>query len=173
MRAEIMTRRVRHPVARIKQSCSYDVYEVAKLLGVHRNTVRRWLTGGLAAIDARRPTLVHGSALKAFLTAKRRARERQCGVGEFFCFRCREPRRPWGDMAYVERHTAKIVRLSGLCAVCETGVHRLARHADVPKLASVIELIPLGSERLTDRGDANVNSDFERFELDGETKPAK
>ena len=29
----------RYPVNRIKQSCSYDQNEIAKLFGIHRNTV--------------------------------------------------------------------------------------------------------------------------------------
>jgi hypothetical protein len=36
----------RYPINRIKQACSYDPAEIAKLLGVHRNTVRHWLKKG-------------------------------------------------------------------------------------------------------------------------------
>lgn len=31
---------------RVKQGTTYEVAEVAKLLGIHRNTVRRWLKEG-------------------------------------------------------------------------------------------------------------------------------
>ena len=61
-------RRRRYPVNRIKQTCTYDSGEIAKLFAVHRNTVRHWLKEGLTAIDARRPVLVHGAVLKAFIS---------------------------------------------------------------------------------------------------------
>jgi hypothetical protein len=57
----------RVPISRIKAGCTYDTNDIAKLLGFHRNTVRHWLKQGLAAIDDRRPLLVHGTVLKAFL----------------------------------------------------------------------------------------------------------
>jgi hypothetical protein len=36
----------RYPVNRIKQSCSYDQNEIAKLFGIDRNTVRHWIRRG-------------------------------------------------------------------------------------------------------------------------------
>jgi hypothetical protein len=41
----------RYPVNLIKLSCIYDPAEIAKLFGIHRNTVRHWLKEGLAPID--------------------------------------------------------------------------------------------------------------------------
>ena len=38
---------------------------------VHKNTVRGWLKSGLETVDARRPTLVLGRKLSAFLHARR------------------------------------------------------------------------------------------------------
>ena len=52
------TTRRRYPVNRIKQTCSYDPADIAKLFGIHRNTVRHWLKDGLKAIDDRRPIVV-------------------------------------------------------------------------------------------------------------------
>lgn len=82
-------RRRRFPVNRVKQSASYDAGEIAKLFGIHPNTVRHWLKGGLKPIDDRRPVLVHGATLKAFISEKQQAKRQKCAPGEFFCFRCR------------------------------------------------------------------------------------
>jgi excisionase family DNA binding protein len=146
---------------RIKQSVSYDVAEAAKLLGVHRNTVRRWLKEGLTALDERRPILIHGSVLKAFLARRRQARRQTCHPGEFYCFRCRGPRAPWGGMADVSLRTTEVANLTALCACCETPMHRAVRRADLPALASLIDLRTPASERLNDRSDPSANRAFE------------
>jgi hypothetical protein len=95
----------RYALNRIKTGITYDVAEIAKLFGIHRNTVRQWLREGLETIDARRPLLIHGAILKAVLAARQRARKHACRPGEFFCFKCRAPRTPYGGMADVAEHT--------------------------------------------------------------------
>ena len=144
-------RRARLSAQRIKQAVAYDVAEAARLLGVHRNTVRRWLREGLELIDDRRPLLIHGSHLKAFLSRRRQSRKRTCRRGEFYCFRCRAPRKPWGGTADVTFRTAKLASLLALCAECETPMYRAIRVADLPSLRSLIDLQTMEPERLNDR----------------------
>jgi len=155
-------RKRRRPSPRqIKQGACYEVAEVAKLLGVHRNTVRRWLKEGLSALDERRPILMHGSALKAFLAGRRQARRQACRAGEFYCFRCRAPRLPWGGMADVSFRSDKVASLSALCACCETPMHRAVRRTDLPMLASLIDLRTPAPERLNGCSGPSVNRVFE------------
>ena len=144
-------RSVRPQSRRVKQAVTYDVTEAAKLLGVHRNTIRRWLKDGLQPIDDRRPLLIHGSRLKAFLSERRQDRKQACRPGEFFCFRCRAPRKPWGGTADVTFRTEKLASLLALCAECETPMYRAVRVADLPSLRSLIHLRTMELERLNDR----------------------
>jgi excisionase family DNA binding protein len=139
-----------HP-RRVKQSVTYDVSEAARLLGVHRNTIRRWLKDGLEPIDARRPLLIHGAHLKAFLARRKQCRKQACRPGEFFCFRCRVPRKPWGGTADVTLRTHKLASLLALCAECETPMYRAVRVADLPSLRSLLDLKTLEPERMNDR----------------------
>ena len=158
---------------RIKTGISYDVAEIAKLFALHRNTIRQWLREGLKTIDVRRPLLIHGAVLKAFLAARQRARKQVCGLGEFFCFKCRAPRTPYGGMADVAEHTAKIAKLSAICSVCETEMHRTIRRADLGKLALVLNLKSMASERLKDRLEASANCNSERDPVHAQTEPAE
>jgi len=73
---------------------SYDVFELADLLGVHRHTVRGWIKAGLPTVDGTRPVLIHGDEFQAWWQAKRDASKRPCEPGQLFCFKCREPKRP-------------------------------------------------------------------------------
>lgn len=155
-------RRRRPSPQKVKQGATYEVSEVAKLLGIHRNTVRRWLKEGLEAIDDRRPLLIHGATLKAFLTKRREKHRQTCRPGEFYCFRCRAPRRPWGDTADLSFRNEKVARLAALCAVCGTPIYRTVRRADLPALASLIDLHTLAPERMNDCSAPNANRAFEK-----------
>ena len=54
----------RHPNhRRVKIHRSYTVDEIARLFGIHKNTVRQWLKSGLPTIDNRRPTMARGADL--------------------------------------------------------------------------------------------------------------
>ena len=77
---------------------NYTVEEVAGLFGIHRNTVREWVKRGLPTSDGRRPMLLLGRDLVAFLSARRAKNKRTCQPGELYCVRCRAPRAPAGDM---------------------------------------------------------------------------
>ena len=46
---------------RVKIHRTYAVDESARLLGIAKGTVRRWLKQGLSAIDTRKPVLIRGS----------------------------------------------------------------------------------------------------------------
>ena len=61
----------RHPNYRLaKIHRNYTVEEVARLFGVHRNTVREWIKRGLPTSDDKRPKLILGRDLIAFLQAE-------------------------------------------------------------------------------------------------------
>jgi MerR HTH family regulatory protein len=62
---------VRYPSARrIKIHRTYTVEEIARVLDVHKHTVRRWEKVGLLAIDDHRPKLFRGPDVHVFLGAR-------------------------------------------------------------------------------------------------------
>ena len=72
----------RHPNPRLaKIHRNYTVDEVACLFGIHRNTVREWIKRGLPTSDDRRPMLILGRDLLAFLQARRTKNKRPCQAG--------------------------------------------------------------------------------------------
>lgn len=117
---------------RAKKHRSYDIAEVGRLYGVHRNTVRNWIKAGLTVVGEGRSVLILGEELERFLKARRAAKRRPCPPGTIFCLRCREPRRPVPaslDRTNVAARTAVVV---GVCSVCGTGLNRRTRLADLP-----------------------------------------
>jgi hypothetical protein len=137
---------------------SYTVEEVARLFGIHRNTVRAWLKcGGLQAIDSCRPALTQGKVLRAFLTSRRAAAKRPCPPGTLYCMRCRQPRRPALGMA---DFTPKGDGAGNLCAICEAcgaTMHRRARWSAVSVVLPEIEVrFAQGPQRIAECSDPSL-----------------
>ena len=119
---------------------TYTVEEAAMLFDVHKNTVRAWLKAGLPACDTRRPTLILGNVLASFLRARRVSNKHPCKPGEMYCFRCRTPRLPAGNMADYEPKTDRTGDLVGICPVCSTMMYRRASFARLAQSKGNLEI---------------------------------
>ena len=130
---------------------NYTVEEVAGRHGVHKNTVREWIKQGLPIIDDRRPMLILGRDLFAFLQAKRVKNKQPCKPGEMYCLRCRVPKIPADNMVDYEPKTETLGNLFAICPDCEAGMNR---RVSLPKLDQVrgeMDItFPQGERRLAD-----------------------
>jgi len=117
-----MTRR--YYIGRVKLHRSYILPEAATLLGVHKHTLSRWIDDGLPVFKDKKPYLVLGSDLRAYLKA-RRPKKQPCRPGEIYCVSCRAPKRPAGDMADFVPLTADRGFLRGICPDCDRIINRL------------------------------------------------
>ena len=119
---------------------SFTIAEAADLYGVHRNTVRHWLADGLKPLDARKPVLIHGTALNLFHSDRRRSAKRVCGPGEIYCLPCRAPRRPASDIANYTQLTASVGALVATCPVCGRMMTQRVNAARLAKFSAEIEV---------------------------------
>jgi Helix-turn-helix domain len=133
--------RKRHPNHRlVKTDLSYTVEEIARLLSKHRNTVRDWINRGLPTIDHRRPILIHGGDLRAFLLARRLRNKQKCGPDEIYCVRCRAPKRPAGDMADYLPTSSTTGSLCGICPTCDSIIYRRTSLAKVSQICGGLNI---------------------------------
>jgi len=145
----------------VKIHRNYTVEEVARLLSTHRNTVRSWVKAGLPTCDGKRPTLILGRELAAFLQARRSKNKRPCKPGEIYCVRCRAPKRPAGDMAEYHSITASLGNIVGICPVCEAMIYRRASRAKLPETQGNLDIAFTEAQpRISDSELPIVNSDF-------------
>jgi hypothetical protein len=152
-------RRPNHRLVKIHRS--YTVEEIAKLFGIHKNTVRGWVKVGLATIDDKRPMLILGHGLAAFLQARRQKNKRTCKPGELYCVRCRVPKFPAGDMADYEPVTEKFGNLTAICPDCHSIINRRVSLARIGEFCGKMDItFPKELRHIVKRAKPTVNSDL-------------
>jgi hypothetical protein len=155
-----MSRRNRnHRLVKIHRS--YSVEEAARVLDVHKNTIRDWVRRGLPTVDQQRPTLILGRDLAEFLVRRRRSRKRPCAPGQIYCVRCRCPRSPAGDMADYLPLTATTGNLVGLCPTCNALMYRRVSASKLDSVRGYLEVcLPLAVQHIGESDQPSVNRDF-------------
>lgn len=155
---------------RLKASRTYTVREVAELCGMKKlETIRRWIAQGLPVIDHRRPTLVRGADVLAFLAKRAVDRKRPCPPGTIFCFACKKPRVPAFGLVEFHHGVGPHGRLRGFCPVCSTGLYRSCARDQVPEVMPGIDVqFVTASPRLMGFSDAIEKRISERGGSDGE-----
>ncbi len=142
---------------------SYTVEEIAELFSVHKNTVRAWLKSGLPICDDRKPMLILGANLRAFLQEKNSKRKQKCQPWEMYCVRCRKPQTPLGRMAdYVADNEVR-GRLVALCPECEGGLNKYINLSAIEALDAKLDVaLPRALNHLNKMNKPLLNSDFNK-----------
>ena len=131
----------RHPNPRLaKIHCNYTVDEIANLYAIHKNTVRAWVKGGLPTSDDRRPSLILGRDLMAYLQAKRIKNKQTCQPGQIYCVRCRAPKVPAGYMAEYQPLTTTLGNLLGICPSCNAMMYRRVNLMKLTQVSANLDL---------------------------------
>lgn len=126
---------------KIKTHWVYNTSEAATALKVHRRTILRWINENqLNACKGGNSWLIRGADLKSFLEKRRTAAKHKLGVGEFYCLRCKAPRRPAADIADFQKIDDHTGRLTALCGCCEGVMNRILRSSDLPAIGKVCEV---------------------------------
>ncbi len=160
MRLNAMRKRRANPRL-VKIHRSYTVEEVARLFGTHKNTVRAWVKAGLPTCDDKRPTLILGRELAAFLQGRRAKKKQSCKPGELYCVGCRSPKFPAGDMAECQPLSPTVGSLRAICPDCDSMMYRRVSLAKLERVRgkTVVSFTP-APDRVSKRDEPTVNSDF-------------
>ncbi|MSQ74109.1 MAG: DNA-binding protein [Betaproteobacteria bacterium] len=152
-------KRTRHPNPRlVKIHRNYTVEEIAKLFGKHRKTVHNWVKNGLPTIDDKRPFLILGHELVAYLQARRTKNKRSCRPGEIYCLRCRTPKMPAGGMADFVAITDTSGNLIGMCPTCEALMYQRIGLAKLAQIRAQMNItMPQAQSRIVDSAQPCVN----------------
>lgn len=121
----------------IKSALAYEVSEAADALGVSVATIRNWIKDGLPVMATKKPYLISGAELRAYLRSKNESAKKPLKVNELNCFRCRAGRKPIGLAVVCYRNTAKTSRLAGECERCGSAASRLISNSRREEFAAI------------------------------------
>ena len=151
---------------RIRPSKAYLLPEIAASLDRSDATVRRWFRDGLPALDGRRPPLVLGSDLKAWLKAKWSARKQKCKPDELFCCKCRKPREPRPGSVRIVPNNEKTVSVKAECGMCGTRMTKIGSRAKIAEIEGIFRALTPQEQRLDRCRGASVKRTSERPKID-------
>lgn len=166
----------RHPNYRlVKIHRSYSVEKIASLFGTHKNTVRAWVKAGLPTSDGKRPMLILGTDLAAFLQARRAKHKQPCKPGELYCVRCRSPKAPAGGMVDCLPVTETIGHLQAICPDCDCIMNRRVSLAKLAQVRGEMAItFTKAQEQVSNRIQPTVNSDSKQGVSDhAKTQPGE
>ncbi|NOR66697.1 MAG: helix-turn-helix domain-containing protein [Woeseiaceae bacterium] len=154
--------RKRHPKYRlVKIHRNYTVEDIANLFGIHKNTVHRWVKAGLATSDNKRPMLILGHDLRAFLQARRVKTKQTCKPGEIYCVGCRAPKFPAADMVEYSPVTDKFGNLTAICPDCNSIMNRRVSLARIGEVCANMDItFPQAMRHIVESIKPTVNSDL-------------
>jgi excisionase family DNA binding protein len=125
----------------IKKHRVYDVYEAAEALGLHRQTIVRWIKDrGLLADTSTKPWLIRGVDLKSFLGERRAKGKCKLALHQIYCLPCRAPQTPDGLLADYRHKTPQTGSLAGLCPSCGRLMFKAIRRADLETIRAKLDV---------------------------------
>lgn len=130
----------------IKSNKAYQIDELADAACVSTPTVRNWLRAGMQRIDDNRPTMIMGFQALEFLNTRKAKSKCPLALGEFYCMRCKVPRRPLGALADYVPSSAAGGRLKAFCGVCECACNRDISADELPEVRSLLDVEIRGSQ---------------------------
>lgn len=147
---------------KVKRHHSYTVDEAARTIGAARGTVRRWLDKGLPAIRDRKPFLILGDDLAAYMAGRARPKQ-PCPPGTCYCVKCRDVRRPAGDMAEFIAINARSGNLRALCPECGSLMHRRTSFVQLEAIRAILDVAIVERQpRLNDSGHLSTNEHLKK-----------
>jgi len=126
---------------RIKKHWIYTLAEAAEALGLHRQTIIRWIKfDGLLADCTQRPWLIEGTNLKTFLEARRALGKCKTRPEQIYCLPCRTPQIPAGRMAEFQLKAGTSGQMIGICPDCDRFMHKAVSRSDLDRVRAVLEV---------------------------------
>ncbi len=131
----------------IKINYCFTIDETARLLHVHKNTVRAWIKDGLEVLDDQRPFLITGRNLRTYLDKKREKRRVHCKPGTIYCLKCRDAHPPAMGMIDYQPRTNTTGDLIALCDECGTTMYRRTLKADIARVMPNMHITVMEPQR--------------------------
>jgi len=151
----------------IKARHSYTLIEIAKIYNIHPRTVQNWRKQGLKVIDdTTKPYLTYGEEVRIFLKGKRK--KYTLKENEFFCPKCRAPRKSISDKMLILitgkklGKNSKQVFIKGVCEICHKPLTLFSSDRKVQEMNKKGLFLSEHKTLLYGIEDSSLNTDMKR-----------
>jgi hypothetical protein len=132
-----------YPHRRVKYWYAYDIDDICMMftdLGLHPQTVRKWIKNDLMTIDSGKPALVYGNDLIVFLRTRNTENKCTTEFDELFCMGCRDAR-PVFQKKIIVKQKKQFLMVKGLCRECKTPMYQNYKLNELPRLRKNFVLV--------------------------------
>jgi len=132
-----------YPHNRVRYWFAYDVDDVCATfsdLGLHPQTVRKWIKKGLKTIGVGKPALVYGNDLIVFLRARNNESKCVTDFDQLYCMKCQDARPVFQNKIIVEQKK-RFLMVKGLCRECKSRMFQNYKLDDFPRLRKTFALV--------------------------------
>ncbi len=167
-----MSKRI-YPLGCIKYWYGYDIDEIRAMYSqckLSDRTVYKWIKQGLKTIDSKNPILIYGADLKEFLGKLNESGKCQTAFNEFFCFGCKEARKPYKKQVKIDS-SSPYLKLKAVCPKCKSLMnknYKLDALAGLKRNFKVVDVL-----ELYDSKDCSLKTDFLNQENKGLSQPTQ
>jgi hypothetical protein len=117
-----------------------DICTLFSDLGLHVQTVRKWIKNGLRTTDAGKPALVYGHDLIAYLKKNNSTNKCKTAFDHFYCMGCQDARPVFRRKISVEQKS-QFLKVQGACRECKRPMFKNYKLSDFPMLRDRFTLV--------------------------------
>lgn len=122
---------------------TYNIEDICTLfsdVGLHAQTVRKWIKNGLNTIDTGKPVLVYGYDLIAYLKKNNASNKCKTAFGEMYCMGCQDARPIFRNKIAVEQKS-QFLKVQGICRECKKSMFKNYKLSNFPVLRKKFTLV--------------------------------
>ena len=137
-----MSRRL-YPHKRVRYWYAYDLDDICALfsdIGLHTQTVRKWIKNGLKTIGTGKPALVYGNDLIAYLKKNNTANKCKTEFDKFFCMGCQDARYIFQNKITITQKS-QFLHIKAICRTCKKPMFKNYKLSDFSKLKNKFVLV--------------------------------
>ena len=145
----------------IKGTLSYSTNEMAKRFNIHKRTVQEWYRAGLPRIDSRKPSLVLGADLKAFLKTRLNKTKSKCLKNELYCLKCKAPQQSRDNAVEIRFLSKTRLMILGVCAQCNTKTNKVNSTKNLTEISKIFAIQQIHNRDLIGSDIPSFNTDIQ------------
>ncbi|MDP8217297.1 MAG: hypothetical protein P9M03_01065 [Candidatus Theseobacter exili] len=88
-------------------------------------------------IDDRKPFLVKGADLVAFIKTRQKQHKKKCEQTEMYCCKCHLPRKPLSGTVELIFINKRQIQLQAFCSICKTKIFKFIKPAKLEEYKKI------------------------------------